>query len=132
MADPVGVLQHASAALAPQGGIVVTVPAHAWLFGVWDRSLGHYRRYTPKSLRQHAEAASLRVEWWSYWNAFSLPAAVLVRGYERCFPRESPAVFPRVSPVMNRLLLTLAAWERWYVQRFPSRIGLSLVGVLRP
>jgi SAM-dependent methyltransferase len=131
MADPVQVLKHAANVLAPGGGIILTVPAHRWLYGGWDRSLGHCRRYTPRELRQHAEAALLRVSWLSYWNAFSLPAAIAVRGYQRCVPREVRPDFPRVSPAVNRLLLGLASVERWCLQRFRSPLGLSLVGVLR-
>jgi SAM-dependent methyltransferase len=130
-ADPVQVLKHAANVLVPGGGIVLTAPAHRWLYGQWDRSLGHRRRYTRRELRQHAEAALLQVSWLSYWNAFSLPAAVAVRGYQRCFPRQARPDFPRVSPVVNKALLGLASVERWCLQRFPSPLGLSLVGVLR-
>jgi SAM-dependent methyltransferase len=31
--------------------VLVGVPAHQWLFGEHDRSLGHYRRYNPAQLR---------------------------------------------------------------------------------
>jgi hypothetical protein len=67
----------------------------------------------------------------SYWNAFSLPAAIAVRGYQRCVPRDMRPDFPRVSPPVNRVLLGLASVERWCLKRFRSPIGLSLVGVLR-
>lgn len=41
--------------LAPGGCLLVQVPAHQWLFGSIDACLGHYRRYTTRSL-----AAALR------------------------------------------------------------------------
>jgi len=130
-ADPVAVLRHAANALAPDGGIVLTVPAYGWLYSPWDRSLGHFCRYTARRLRQQAEAASLRVSWLTHWNAFSLPPAIVVRCYQRLFPRAVRPVFPRVAPAVNRWLLVLAALERWYVRRFPLPFGLSLVAVLR-
>ncbi len=130
MADPVQVLKNAADVLEPNGGIVMTVPAYPWLFSDWDRSLGHYRRYTIRELRSHAKAASLKVKWVTHWNAFSFPAAVAVRGFERCFPQERSPDFPRVSPIVNSTLLTLARMERWCLQRMHVPLGLSLVGVL--
>jgi SAM-dependent methyltransferase len=131
MADPQQVLQHARAVLRPGGGIVVTVPAYGWLYSQWDRALGHYRRYTADQLVKLAAAASLRVSWLSYWNSFSLPAAMVVRTFQRLVPREQKPDFPRISPVINRLLLTMAAWERWYLRKGRAPLGLSLVGVLQ-
>lgn len=43
-------LLRASAHLAPQGAIVVLSPAFNVLFSELDRALGHYRRYTRRSL----------------------------------------------------------------------------------
>ena len=110
MADPVGVLQHAKQSLEPGGGVVFTVPAYPWLFSDWDRALGHYRRYTPELLRRQAGQAGLQTTWLTHWNAFSLPAAVAVRSYERCVGRRQGANFPRVAPAVNRIY---SPWRRW-------------------
>ena len=130
MADPVQVLRNAAEILQPGGGVIITVPAYPWLFGDWDKSLGHYRRYTARELRSHAQQASLTVRWLTHWNAFSLPAAIAVRTIQRCIPRKRSADFPRVSPATNRILLGLAGIERWWLQRGNMPAGLSLVGVL--
>jgi SAM-dependent methyltransferase len=133
LADPVQVLDNARQTLGQGGGVVVTVPAYPWLFGDWDERLGHFRRYTNRMLQEHAEQAGLRVKWLQHWNAFSLPPAILVRSYQRVFPRHRGAEFPRVSPLMNQTLLTLATLERWIMsRRLPVPFGLSLVGVLTP
>lgn len=128
--DPAAVLQNARRTLQSDGRIVFTVPAYPWLFGDWDSRLGHYRRYTPSELRAQADEAQLNVQWMSYWNAFSLPAAIAVRGYQRLFPRRRAAEFPRVKPLVNSALLRLAACERWCLQYRAAPFGLSLVGVL--
>ena len=130
--DPVQVLQHINRVLEPSGGVIVTVPAYPWLFGDWDKSLGHFRRYTSVALREHARVAGLRVEWLSHWNSFSLLPAMAVRGYQRCIPRrQRKPEFPRVAPWMNRMLGTMATCERHLLGRGTSPVGLSLVGVLR-
>ncbi|MCA9259977.1 MAG: class I SAM-dependent methyltransferase [Planctomycetales bacterium] len=129
--NPVAVLQSVREALKPGGGAIVTVPAYPWLYGDWDRQLGHFRRYTSAMLREQVAAAGLRVEWLRHWNAFSLPPALVVRGYQRFAPRNRAADFPRVSPLVNRALLACASVERWcLVKKMPAPFGLSLVGVL--
>jgi len=130
LADPVTVLRHARRTLEPGGGIVLTVPAYRWLFGDWDRSLGHFRRYSSRELRRQAAEAGFQVSWLSYWNAFTLPAACSVRGYQRCFPRQRTAEFPRVRPATNAMLLGMANAERWLMRKTGVPCGLSLVAVL--
>lgn len=131
LAEPVRVLQHISKIVAPDGGIVLTVPAYPWLFSDWDESLGHFRRYTPALLREQASEAGLRVEWLSHWNSFSLPAAIAVRGYQRCVPAEREPDFPRTPPFVNQALMSLASYERKWLGRATAPFGLSLVGVLK-
>ena len=128
--DPVKVLSHAARVLTPSGVIIVTVPAYPCLYSEWDKRLGHYRRYTRKMLRDNAEQAGLTVNWMQHWNAFSLPPALVVRGYQRLFPRERSAEFPRVRPWLNQTLLGLAGMERWCMKKGAVRFGLSLAGVL--
>jgi SAM-dependent methyltransferase len=129
--DPVKVLRNAAAALAPDGGMVVTVPAIPALMGPWDRMLGHHRRYSRRLFREHARQADLRVLWLSHWNSFTLPAAAVVRTAERLTGCRRTAEFPRVSPRVNSLLIRLARFERRAMSYIPIILGLSLVGVLK-
>jgi SAM-dependent methyltransferase len=130
--DPVKVLRNAGDILEKGGGIVVSVPACPVLMGPWDRMLGHYRRYTARMLRQQAEAAGLRVAWQSYWNAFSLPPALVIRTAEKLLRYQRTAEFPRVSRLVNFLLVQCARFERQLLRILPLPRGLSLVGVLVP
>ena len=128
--DPVLVLKNAARCLKPDGGIVVTVPAYPWLYGDWDKELGHYRRYTKRELRQHVSQAGLKIKWLNHWNSFTLPAAIAVRSYQKCLPKDRPAEFPRVSDTTNWMLGKLAAAERAVLRHAPVPFGLSLVGVI--
>ena len=131
MEDPVTVMQHAKTSLKPGGGILFTVPCYPWLYSDWDKSLGHFRRYTAKEMRAQATAAGLSVDFLTHWNGFTLPAALAVRGYEKIFPRDRKPEFPRVSSFVNRTLLTMARLERGWMKAMKVPAGLSLVGVLR-
>ena len=79
----------------------------------------------------HVEAAGLRVDWLSYWNAFTLPAALGVRGLEKLGLKGGGAEFPRVSPAVNTLLVAMARAERRMIATVGLFAGLSLVGVLK-
>ena len=50
IADPKGELRQAMAHLAPGGALVILAPAHQWLFTAFDKAIGHYRRYTTRTL----------------------------------------------------------------------------------
>jgi len=132
IADPVRVLENVRRALRPGAGAVVTVPAYPFLHGDWDRALGHQRRYTLRMLREQVREAGLDVARITHWNAFSLPAALAVRGIQRLFPRDAPpAEFPRVPSALNRLLIGCATVERAWLRVLPLPVGLSLFAVLR-
>ncbi|MDR3634914.1 MAG: class I SAM-dependent methyltransferase [Isosphaeraceae bacterium] len=130
--NPVNVLKNAAETLGPDGAIIVTVPAIPALFGPWDRMLGHYRRYSARLLRAHAREAGLQVVWLSHWNAFTLPAALVVRTAEKVgLSRGGGSEFPPVSPAVNSLLIGLARLERRAIGTVKLLLGLSLVGVLK-
>lgn len=48
--DDAGEVRDAADLLATGGHLVVLAPAHRWLFTPFDRALGHFRRYTRRSL----------------------------------------------------------------------------------
>jgi SAM-dependent methyltransferase len=54
----------------PAGGrIFLFVPALQWLYGSFDRQVGHHRRYTRRELQQKCERAGLRVLKSTYFDA---------------------------------------------------------------
>ena len=50
ISDPKSELRRAAAHLAPGGTLIVLAPAHQWLFTAFDRAIGHFRRYTTRTL----------------------------------------------------------------------------------
>ena len=106
--------------------IVTFVPAHSWLFGSFDRSFGHYRRYTKASFKAIVEQAipGTRLEA-RYFNIFSVPAWFWLGRIlkKKRFPIASVGAFERICP-----------WVRGFddllhkVCHFP--VGQSLLAVL--
>lgn len=116
--------------LAPGGAAVITVPAHPFLYSGWDRMLGHFRRYTHRHLRQLVGECGLSVAKLSYWNALSLPPAVLLRHRRRHLDgRGVPKEFPEVPGWMNALLRAYGAVESGLIRLGRIPAGLSLVSV---
>jgi SAM-dependent methyltransferase len=59
--DDVGALKDLATALVPGGRVVIWVPGYPQLYGDFDRKVGHFRRYTPKTLSDHVMRAGLEV-----------------------------------------------------------------------
>lgn len=51
IADDAAEMARAAARLQPGGALIVLSPAHPFLFTPFDTAIGHYRRYTRRSLR---------------------------------------------------------------------------------
>lgn len=60
--DHVQALRALSALVRPGGNLVIWVPGYQQLYGEFDRSVGHVRRYTPRTLSVAARKAGLRVD----------------------------------------------------------------------
>jgi SAM-dependent methyltransferase len=61
-ADDAGLLARLAGCVVPGGTIVLWVPGYQSLYGEFDRSVGHVRRYTPATLRAAVLRAGLAVE----------------------------------------------------------------------
>lgn len=128
--DSARALRNMKEVLAPDGAVVLTVPAYPCLFNSWDEKLGHHRRYTKSMLRKEVTQAGLKVQWIGHWNSFTLPAAIACRGFNRLFRRNTSTEFPRVSNVLNSMLIGCAGLERQFLMRLGVPVGLSICGVL--
>jgi SAM-dependent methyltransferase len=67
--------------LAPQGKIVVNVPAGQWAYSSYDVAVGHVRRYSIAGLQASVEPLGLRVQSWSYWGLPLVPTLLLRKAW---------------------------------------------------
>jgi SAM-dependent methyltransferase len=54
--DDAGELRRAAKSLNPEGALIVLAPAHPWLFTPFDAAVGHFRRYSKRTLAAAAPA----------------------------------------------------------------------------
>lgn len=117
--------------LSRDGIVLLTVPAHQFLFSGWDKVLGHYRRYS-KSLLQFAfKKTGFQPILISYHNVLSFLPALLLRGKDRLFDRElACAEFPDVPEIVNNWLKLWGRLECALIS-FKLPIGLSFFIVIK-
>jgi SAM-dependent methyltransferase len=115
--------------LKPGGRILITVPAHPWMWSAHDEVNHHKRRYTRKTLRGAIEAAGLRVEMLSWFNSLLFPLAAAARLAGRLTgAKDSDDKLPP-KPV-NSLFEMVFGWERYALGRLPLPPGVSLVAIV--
>jgi hypothetical protein len=106
-------------ALSAEGNLALLVPAHRFLYGEFDRALGHFRRYGRRELATKLGKAGFVVR---EMNFFSLAAALpwLING--RLLKRD---YIPAGQANLANLLVPLLKLERL----IGPPCGLSLIAI---
>jgi SAM-dependent methyltransferase len=120
--DDVGALLELERLLVHGGTLALLVPAHASLYGAYDRVDGHWRRYGKAHLRTLLSHTRLRVLCLRHFNA----AGALGWWVQYRLLRKSVHDQSQFG-LMNRLIPLLRPLESWVEPPF----GLSLVAVCR-
>lgn len=129
--DDVAALRAMVECLQTDGKILITVPAHPWMWSQHDVVNHHHRRYTRKSLSTILAKAGLRFDQVHYFNSLLFPIAVMERGLAKATGKETggDAMLPR--PI-NSIFETIFALERHAIGRFQLPMGLSLAVLAEP
>ncbi|MDQ6940982.1 MAG: methyltransferase domain-containing protein [Candidatus Eremiobacteraeota bacterium] len=128
--EDVRVLAEMRRALRPGGGLVLTVPQHGFLWGPSDDMAHHKRRYTRAVLRERLEQAGFRAVAFRSFVSLLMPAQILLRFAARHSANPDPRAEFRISPLMNRSLATVMAFEHAAIAAgMNSPFGGSLLAV---
>jgi SAM-dependent methyltransferase len=132
--DDAGTLAWVQSVLEPGGVLVLTVPAHPFLFDEMDEIAHHRRRYRRSELRGKLESAGLRVRFLSHFMAPLVPALVLwrwlgKRALSRRGASERRAMEFRIHPVLNGPLTRLLRLERRFLRRGALPFGSSILAI---
>jgi SAM-dependent methyltransferase len=115
--------------LKPGGRILITVPAHPWMWSAHDVVNHHQRRYTRKSLAAVVADAGLKLEMMSWFNSLLFPLAAAARLAGRLTGKEDSDDKLPPRPV-NALFEALFGLERHAIGRVPLTPGVSLVAIV--
>lgn len=111
------------------GRILLTVPAHPWMWSAHDEVNHHKRRYTKKSFRAAVAEAGLKIELLTYFNSLLFPVAAAARLAGRATGnKDSDDALPP-APV-NKLLERIFRAEAYAIGRLPFPPGVSLAAIV--
>ena len=127
--DDLGSLQALKHCLKPGGRIVLTVPAHRFLWSQHDEDLHHKRRYSRASLTAVIQQAGLKINYLSYFNCWLFPLIAGIRVLQYVLPIKTEGHEPPAAPV-NGILKSIFASERMLIPRLRLPFGVSLIAVL--
>jgi 2-polyprenyl-3-methyl-5-hydroxy-6-metoxy-1,4-benzoquinol methylase len=118
-----------AAKLKPGGRILITVPAHPWMWSAHDVVNHHKRRYTRRTLRKVIAEAGLRLDMLRWFNSLLFPAAAGARLVGRLVGKEGGDDTLPSRPV-NFLFGKIFALERHAIGRLPMTPGVSLAAIV--
>jgi SAM-dependent methyltransferase len=111
----------------PAGRLVLTVPARAELMGYHDEILGHFRRYSRRTLRPLVEP-DFAIERIRYFGFFLIPVTLIVsRWLRRPYPVAAMSRDESSPSFAGRVLALVLGFER----RWSMGAGTSLLLVAR-
>ncbi len=128
--DDLTTLEKAQSKLGANGSIVITVPAHQYLWSYHDVTHHHHRRYSKKDLRRLAKDAGLSITYMSYYNFFLFPVVLLTRCFFKIFKNRTTDDVP-TSRFVNGLLKKIFGAEALFLPRLKLPIGVSLIIILK-
>lgn len=114
--------------LKPGGKLVMTVPAHQWMWSAHDVVNHHVRRYSRRRLQFLVANTPLRLDSIGYFNSLLFPVAVAARMASKLRGTDRADLTLPAAPI-NGLLETTFALERHLIGRVPLPPGLSLFAV---
>jgi SAM-dependent methyltransferase len=132
---PNDLLKEIERVLMPEGIFLCSVPAYSWLYSDFDESIGHFRRYSKKSLEASLDASGLSVietQWlfgFLIFPAFVMRRLPFLLGRKRPFGAINKTNNPQSyfkGPIVGLLKLILLL-----EQYFKIPFGLSLVCVAK-
>jgi SAM-dependent methyltransferase len=124
--DDVAALKAMAACLKPGGKILITVPAHQWMWSAHDVVNHHHRRYSKKTLRAAIRQAGLRERKLGYFNSLLFPLAATARMVGRMTGKDDSDDAPP-PPLVNSLFEAIFRMERHMVGRVPMSPGVSII-----
>lgn len=111
--------------------VLITVPAHNFLWSQHDIVLGHKRRYSAKNLHSLWKGLEVEKLFFSSFNSLLFPVIALYRIVKRNKHYHCKSDLSMPSAWLNHLLYILFSSERFILNAFPFPFGLSYIAVLK-
>ncbi|MBX3565806.1 MAG: class I SAM-dependent methyltransferase [Sphingomonas sp.] len=129
--DDVAALKAIATALKPGGQILITVPAHQWMWSAHDVVNHHKRRYSKTTLIAALDAAGLQYRKLGWFNSLLFPVAVAARFAGKLMGKDDSDDSPPPR-LLNTAFEKIFGLERHLVGRVPLPPGLSIIVLASP
>jgi SAM-dependent methyltransferase len=126
--DDKAALEGIARVLKAGGKLVMTVPAHQWMWSAHDVVNHHQRRYSKRGFKALVDQSPLKLESIGYLNSLLFPVAMAQRLASQVTGKEDANLAPPAEPI-NQALERVFALERRVIGRVPLPPGLSLFAV---
>lgn len=126
-------LREFSRVLKKDGYLIISAPAHKFLWSNFDISSYHFRRYRLKELKEKINQADFEIEKISYFNCFLFFGILAARLYKNFFKSHIELDYELRPPVkiINTILKKIFCCEANFINRFNFPFGLSVFCVAR-
>ena len=126
--DDIAALEGIARVLKPGGKLLMTVPAHQWMWSAHDVVNHHQRRYSKGGFKRLVDKSPLQLDSIGYLNSLLFPLAMAQRLGSKITGKEDANLAPPAEPI-NQVLERVFALERRVIGRVPLPPGLSLFAV---
>lgn len=135
ISDPTPMLREFSRVLQKDGFLLITVPAHQFLFSEYDSSIGHFRRYSISELRSSLSTGGFELLNARFLFSFLVPLAWVLRVLPKKLGFRSSATSRKNARGQFRIAEILSPVFRFFVAfenllRLP--FGLSILALAKP
>ncbi|MEA3444224.1 MAG: class I SAM-dependent methyltransferase [Bacteroidota bacterium] len=116
--------------LKPGGLLIINVPAHRLLYSVYDKQIGHVKRYGTKDMDELILKAGLKIESSQFWGLLLVPVLILRKLILLVFRKRVIATgFKLPNQFVNKFFLALM----WLEQKLYPKpfVGTSLFYVAK-
>lgn len=126
--EDITVLKQIHKALKINGGVLMTVPQHPWLWSKTDEYLQHFRRYTAGDIKNKLNTAGFRIKRSTSFISLLLPLMIA----SRCLQKKDykPSQELKINSSLNSLLQMIFRMEFMLIKRginFPAGGSLFIV-----
>lgn len=129
--DDIAALKAIATALKTGGKILITVPAHQWMWSAHDVVNHHKRRYSKDSLTAALDQAGLKWRKLRWFNSLLFPVAVAARFAGKLMGKDDSDDSPPPK-LLNSLFEGVFGLERHLLGRVPMPPGLSIIVLASP
>lgn len=126
--DEDGFLQAVQFHMAPEGKLMINVPALQQFYSSYDEAVGHIRRYNIATLSEVAKRNGMVITGWTYWGLPLMPLLIIRKllPVKKSKEQTISCGMDSRGPFVNRLLLALSRLE--FIPQ--HLVGTSLMAVL--